>query len=129
MATDAFRPIRLRPCARPTVVVVFPSPSGVGVIAVTTTYFPRGRSRSTRSTPASVTFALVGPYISSSAGRSPRSAATSPMGRGGKVPAPDDAAVAHVDADVDAHGARPEHPADDEARPADRDDHDVRLSE
>ena len=29
-------------CPRPTVVVVLPSPSGVGVIAVTTTYFARG---------------------------------------------------------------------------------------
>jgi hypothetical protein len=61
IATAALRPILSRPWARPTVVVVFPSPSGVGVIAVTTTYLPRGRSRSTRSTPASVTFAFVGP--------------------------------------------------------------------
>ena len=32
-----------------------------GVIAVTTTYLPPGRSRSTRSTPAAVTLAFVGP--------------------------------------------------------------------
>ena len=37
MFTDALCPIRLRPCANPTVVVDLPSPSGVGVIAVTTT--------------------------------------------------------------------------------------------
>ena len=48
------RPIRLRPWASPTVVVVLPSPSGVGVIAVTTTYFPRGRSaRRARRQPGS----------------------------------------------------------------------------
>ncbi len=34
----------LKPMPRPTVVVVLPSPSGVGVIAETTTYFARGRS-------------------------------------------------------------------------------------
>ena len=45
-ATAAFLPIRLRPWARPTVVVLLPSPSGVGVMAVTRTYLPRGRSRS-----------------------------------------------------------------------------------
>ncbi len=49
------------PCARPTVVVVLPSPSGVGVMAVTSTYLPRGFSRSTRSRPSSVTLALVEP--------------------------------------------------------------------
>jgi hypothetical protein len=61
MLTDAFRPIRLRPWASPTVVVDFPSPSGVGVIAVTTTYFARGRSASSRVIASSVTFAFVGP--------------------------------------------------------------------
>ena len=48
MHTAALRPIALRPCARPTVVVLLPSPSGVGVIAVTTTYLPFGRSVSSR---------------------------------------------------------------------------------
>ena len=42
MATAARLPIRFRPWVRPIVVVVLPSPSGVGVIAVTTTYLPRG---------------------------------------------------------------------------------------
>jgi hypothetical protein len=42
-----------------------------GVIAVTTTYFPRGFSRSSRSMPSSVTFAFVLPYGSSSSSRSP----------------------------------------------------------
>ena len=61
MLTDALRPIRFRPWASPTVVVDLPSPSGVGVIAVTTTYLPRGRSASSRVMASSVTFALVGP--------------------------------------------------------------------
>ena len=42
----AFLPICFIACPRPTVVVVLPSPSGVGVIAVTTTYFAFGRSAS-----------------------------------------------------------------------------------
>ena len=45
MQTAAFRPIRLSPWASPTVVVDLPSPSGVGLIAVTTTYLPRGLRR------------------------------------------------------------------------------------
>ena len=35
MATAVRTPSRLRPCASPIVVVVLPSPSGVGVMAVT----------------------------------------------------------------------------------------------
>ncbi len=42
IATVARLPMCLNPCPRPTVVVVLPSPSGVGVIAVTTTYFALG---------------------------------------------------------------------------------------
>ncbi len=61
MVTAARRPIRFRPCARPTVVVDLPSPSGVGLIADTTTYLPRGLAASTRRIPSSVTFALVPP--------------------------------------------------------------------
>jgi hypothetical protein len=61
MHTAAFRPIALRPWARPTVVVLLPSPSGVGVIAVTTTYLPFGRSVSRRRIASSVTLAFVGP--------------------------------------------------------------------
>ncbi len=57
-------PMRFRPCARPTVVVVLPSPSGVGVIAVTTMYRPRRpaapASRSSRSIASSRTLAFVG---------------------------------------------------------------------
>ena len=41
-ATTARLPMRCSAWARPTVVVVLPSPSGVGVIAVTTTYFAVG---------------------------------------------------------------------------------------
>jgi hypothetical protein len=42
----AFLPTCFIAWPRPTVVVVLPSPSGVGVIAVTTTYFAFGRSAS-----------------------------------------------------------------------------------
>ena len=40
MQTTAFFPIRLSPSPRPTVVVVFPSPAGVGLIAVTRISLP-----------------------------------------------------------------------------------------
>src|SRR5436190_10089929 len=82
MQTAAFRPIRLRPWASPTVVVDLPSPSGVGLIAVTTTYLPRGFAASSRSIPARVTLALVCPYGSISSPWRPRSWATSMIGRG-----------------------------------------------
>ena len=39
----AFRPNLPIPCTKPTAVVVFPSPAGVGVIPVTTTSLPFGR--------------------------------------------------------------------------------------
>ncbi len=42
IATVARFPMCLNPCPRPTVVVVLPSPSGVGVIALTTTYLAAG---------------------------------------------------------------------------------------
>src|SRR5580704_9253542 len=65
----------------PTVVVVLPSPSGVGVIAVTTMYLPLGaffsRSRTDRAT-----LALDLPYSSSSSGRMPASAAICVIGNG-----------------------------------------------
>ena len=38
----AFLPIAFKPSPRPTVVVVFPSPAGVGVMAVTRISFPSG---------------------------------------------------------------------------------------
>ena len=66
----AERPLRPRPWTSPTVVVVFPSPSGVGVIAVTSMYFPRGRSPIRDST-SRCTFALVRPWGMRSSGTSP----------------------------------------------------------
>ena len=39
-ATTASLPMRLNPSARPMVVVVLPSPAGVGVMAVTSTSLP-----------------------------------------------------------------------------------------
>ncbi len=82
MQTAARFPIRFSPWANPTVVVDLPSPSGVGLIAVTTTYLPRGFAASSRSIPASVTFAFVWPYGSISSSCRPRSWATSMIGRG-----------------------------------------------
>ncbi len=46
MAAMTFLPSRPMPWVRPMVVVDFPSPSGVGVTAVTSMYFPSGRSLS-----------------------------------------------------------------------------------
>src|SRR5271157_74310 len=66
-------------CERPTVVVVLPSPSGVGVMAVTSTYLPLGRF-ARRSKISSLTLALYGPYSSSSSGRMPSSSATCVIG-------------------------------------------------
>ena len=45
-ATITFLPSLCIPSARPTVVVVFPSPAGVGLIAVTRINFPFGASDS-----------------------------------------------------------------------------------
>jgi hypothetical protein len=53
--------------------VDLPSPSGVGLIAVTTTYLPRAFSASTRSIAATVIFAFVWPYGSISSSRRPSS--------------------------------------------------------
>jgi hypothetical protein len=44
MQIAAFLPIRFSPSPRPTVVVVLPSPAGVGLIAVTRISLPFGRS-------------------------------------------------------------------------------------
>jgi hypothetical protein len=52
--------------------VVFPSPKGVGVMAVTTTYLPLGWSFR-RSRMERWTLALVLPYSSNSSGRIPAS--------------------------------------------------------
>ena len=53
-------PIRLRASPRPTVVVVLPSPAGVGVFAVTKMSLPSGRSSRERMY-LNETFALCGP--------------------------------------------------------------------
>src|SRR4026208_418473 len=82
MLTDAFFPTTLRPWASPTVVVDLPSPSGVGVMAVTTTYLPRGRSASSRVIASSRTLALVGPESSRPPSAIPSSPARSTIGRG-----------------------------------------------
>src|ERR1700733_4986137 len=65
----------------PTVVVVLPSPKGVGVIAVTTMYFPLGEFFS-RSRMERCTLAFVLPYRSNSSARMPASVAIWPMGSG-----------------------------------------------
>jgi hypothetical protein len=57
MQVNAFLPMRPRPWASPIVVVVLPSPSGVGVIAVTSMYLPIGRSANFSRT-SRCTFAL-----------------------------------------------------------------------
>src|SRR5664280_637794 len=86
MQTAARWPIRLSPWTRPIVVVVLPSPSGVGVMAVTTTYLPRrpaaAASASRRVIPSRRTLALYGPYCSTSSSRKPSSRASSMIGRG-----------------------------------------------
>ena len=56
-AIIAFLPMRLSASPRPTVVVVLPSPAGVGLIAVTSTSLPSGRSASD-STKGSASLAL-----------------------------------------------------------------------
>ena len=64
-AITAFFPILSIACPSPTVVVVFPSPAGVGFMAVTSTSLPFGRSF-ILSHKSSVSFALYFPYKSSS---------------------------------------------------------------
>src|SRR5215471_13907738 len=64
---------------RPTVVVVLPSPSGVGVTAVTTTYLAFGRSASSSIAFRSI-FATFSPYGCTSHGGRPMSSATSAIG-------------------------------------------------
>jgi hypothetical protein len=59
--------------------VVLPSPSGVGVMAVTSTYLPRGRPEIRLST-SRCTFALLAPYGINSSRCSPMRCATSSIG-------------------------------------------------
>src|ERR1700693_4455795 len=79
MPTVARLPMYDRAWPRPTVVVVLPSPSGVGVIAETTTYLAFGRSASS-SIASSLIFATSYPYGSSRCGPMPIWAAISGMG-------------------------------------------------
>src|SRR5262249_21251535 len=62
------------------VMVVLPSPAGVGVIEETTTSLPSGRSRRAWSA-GNKTLALVRPYGVHSVSASPSSRATSAIGR------------------------------------------------
>src|SRR3989442_15658721 len=79
MATIAGRPMCESAWPRPTVVVVLPSPSGVGVIAETTTYLAWGRPLSS-SIASSLIFATSFPYGSRRCGPMPILAATSGIG-------------------------------------------------
>ncbi len=79
-ATIAFSPSEERASARPTEVVVLPSPAGVGEIAVTRTRRPSGRSARLLTYSREI-LALVWPYGTSAAGSMPRvSRARSTMG-------------------------------------------------
>ena len=49
IVATGWRPRTPRPSTRPIVVVVLPSPSGVGVMAVTSTYLARGASAGVRA--------------------------------------------------------------------------------
>ena len=79
MAAMVRDPTRLSAIESPMVVVVLPSPSGVGVMAVTSMYLPFGRPAS-RFMSDSMTLALCLPYSSSSSSSMPRPAAISAMG-------------------------------------------------
>src|SRR5260370_13196305 len=79
IAVVARLPMCLNACPRPKVVVVLPSPSGVGVTAVTTTYLAFGASASS-SIADSLIFATCSPYGSSRCMPSPISPAMSSMG-------------------------------------------------
>ena len=78
MAKLTFCPSFASAWESPTVVVVFPSPAGVGVMAVTSTSFPSGLSL-TRSHTEGVTLALYFPYSSSSSSVIPSFDAISTM--------------------------------------------------
>src|SRR5690348_9438206 len=79
MATVARLPRWPSASPRPTVVVVLPSPSGVGVIAETTTYLARGLSLSS-SIASSLILATSWPYGSSRRSLMPIRSAISGMG-------------------------------------------------
>src|SRR5262245_43561844 len=71
--------MRLRPSERPTVVVVLPSPAGVGLMAVTRISLPSGRLLS-ESRKSKEILALVLPYGTSASAGTPSFAATSAIG-------------------------------------------------
>src|SRR5690606_35166314 len=75
----AFLPIRFSPSLRPTVVVVLPSPAGVGVIAVTRIRRPSGRS-ATSLTKSRLILAMCLPYGSTARSGTSSLAAISPIG-------------------------------------------------
>src|SRR6266851_140317 len=79
IATIAGRPMCDRAWPRPTVVVVLPSPNGVGVIAETTTYLALGRPASS-SIASSLILATSCPYGSSRCAPMPILAAISGIG-------------------------------------------------
>src|ERR1035437_11065140 len=79
METVACLPMTAMAWPRPMAVVVLPSPSGVGVTAVTTTYFALGRSASAAMAARSI-LATCSPYGSVSQGGIPISAAISATG-------------------------------------------------
>ena len=78
-AIIAFFPILAIACPSPTEVVVFPSPAGVGLMAVTRTSLPSGLSCK-RAKRSSESLALYLPYGSSSSGRMSSFSAISVMG-------------------------------------------------
>ncbi len=79
MAIVAEDPMCWKAWPSPTVVVVLPSPSGVGVMAETTTYLARGRS-AIASMASSLIFAAPVPYGSRWSDEIPAVAATSSSG-------------------------------------------------
>src|SRR5580704_15762838 len=79
IATVARFPMCLNPCPRPTVVVVLPSPSGVGVIALTTTYLAAGWLASSAMA-SSLIFITSSPCGSSRREGMPIASATSSSG-------------------------------------------------
>src|SRR5712691_3657749 len=79
IAIVALLPMWLIAWPRPTVVVVLPSPSGVGVMPVTTTYLARGRLASASMAARSI-LATCSPYGRSSHGGMPAVSAISEIG-------------------------------------------------
>ena len=79
-AITVFLPMRLSASPRPIVVVVLPSPAGVGLIAVTRTSLPSGRSAS-ESRKSRSSLAMWLPWKSSASSGMPTCPAISAMGR------------------------------------------------